>query len=168
MSEGKYRKIILGVIAAILLLSMGFAIGGYWGWKQAQKTYTSLIGLFTPAWMAQYSSAHYFSSDHKAAEAALLEHLQLMENLHDRGEEFLSDRIYYFEAMLILARLSKVEKRVGDNAAAQRYMAESIARCKQGGYENCSEAKILEIVDRLDSNSILGPETTGKDKERLE
>jgi hypothetical protein len=166
--KGKYRKIMLGVIAALLLFIMGFATGGYWGWKQAQKTYTSLIGLFTPAMMAQYSLVHYFSSDNKAAEGALLEHLQLMENLHDRGDKFLSDRMYYLDTMLILARLSKVEKRLGDNTAAQRYMAESIGRCKQGVYENCSEAKIFEIVDRLDNGSIFNPGTKGKDNKHRE
>lgn len=102
------------------------------------------------------------NADCEGAKKALLEHLALLEKYKGVKDSLISGTVYCVDKMLDHTRLSRIEKQLGNEAAAKHHMKIAIEACTQCGWKGCSEEKLISFSKRLEEKNPIACLSGGK------
>jgi hypothetical protein len=92
-----------------------------------------------------------------ALKETLNEYLALLEKYKDFERGFILSRTaYYGDKMLTHARLARIERKLGNERETENHMKLAAEACKQRGWEDCSEEKIVSFTRKIEEKNPIG------------
>jgi hypothetical protein len=73
----------------------------------------------------------------------------VLEDLNKRDGPRVPD-LYFFDRVLIYARLAKIARKQGDEASVAQYLSIAQKTCTAGKWSDCSEKSLYDIAAQLD------------------
>jgi hypothetical protein len=147
------------MLSCIVLLAIGFAAGTYYGWTHLGKFSRSVQTLFSMAGYSQYVFLEYQNASYSQAKKALLEYIDLIDDLKKERGADQHYRMLQTDAMMSYARIAFLEEKNGNLSEYEKYMQKAIKRCEALGWKDCSPDKIRQFVERIE-NKWRDPKTT--------
>ena len=146
------------VLLSLLIFAFGLSTGGYLGFKVAAEPYKFLTTLSGVAWHEQMTQYQYQNGDYVHAKTALLNDIQLHEELRTKGwyeDKYMGSRSYYYGTGLQYGRLFLLEEKAGNNDEKEKAFQEASYRFKMAGWKDYSEAKIRETLAKIDKDQMV-------------
>jgi hypothetical protein len=140
-----------------VLLIITCAVGYFLGFRQGIRAghLTAELAEFTL--MHQHIDDQMANANCLALKETLNEYLALLEKYKDfeRGL-ILSRTAYYGDKMLTHARLARIERKLGNEREAENQMKLAVEACKQRGWQDCSEEKIVSFTRKIEEKNPIG------------
>lgn len=149
----KYKAILRWALVSILVFILGLAAGGYLGFKEAIKPFKFLVPFITIAIHEEITSYQYHNADYIHAKAALLNHIEFLEKARTNGtfeDKYLGERTYFLDTGRTYGRLALLEEKAGKTDERDKAFQEASNRFKMAGWKDISEARIRDVVQKLD------------------
>ena len=149
----KLKKLLI-IIAAAVLLIIACAVGYFWGFHQGIRAghLTAEVAEFTV--VHEHLADQMANADCLALKEALKEYLALMEKYKDLERGLvLSRNTYYADKMLTHARLARIEHKLGNETEAGNEMKLAMEACKQQGWQDCSDGKIVSFTRKIEEKN---------------
>ncbi len=145
-------KILIGG-SVILLIAVACYACFVHGFKQGIRAggLTSSMGevfLFD-----QHMGDQMANADCEGVKMLLLDHLALIEKYKDAEGSLISRTVYYGDKMLDHTRLSRIEKKLGNETAAKDHMRIAMETCNQRRWKDCSEEKLIQFAKKLEEKN---------------
>ncbi len=158
MSKKKKLIIIISVVVIFgIAFGLGYLVGYFGGFQRGLRA-----GHLT-AEIAEFTVAHEHLADQMAnadcfvLKQTLNEYLALLEKYKDfEGGLVMSRTAYHADKMLTHARLARIERKLGNETEARNQMRLAVEACKQRGWQDCSEEKVISISQKFDKNTPIG------------
>ncbi len=152
MQKRKWKVLEFAILAITLLVS-SYYIGWFLGLKEGFQTggMTKSMAefmLFNESLKSQMENA-----DCDGLKKSLNEYLRLLEKYKKIEGSFLSDTVYYGDLIVTHARLARIERKTGNERAAQDHIKIALEACSKSGWEECSEEKILLFSKKLEEKN---------------
>ena len=152
----KPKKVII-IISVVVMLCIACAIGYFWGFREGIRAghLTAELAEFTL--VHQHIADQIAEADCLALKETLNEYLALLEKYKDfeRGL-VLSRTAYYGDKMLTHARLARIERKLDNEREAGIQMKLAVEACKQRGWQDCSEEKIVSFARKIEEKNPIG------------
>jgi hypothetical protein len=152
-----FKKILLISLLCALFFAAGVFVGHYIlfykSTKEFWKNQGSMGMVFFMAVTSQYAQLQYQNAGYDDAKAALLEFIALCDAIKGEEDRFFGEKVYYVDTGLAYSRLALLEERFGHREEMQKYFKDAQKRFQAGGWTNISEARIREILLRLDEKA---------------
>jgi hypothetical protein len=152
----KLKKLLI-IIAAAVLLIIACAVGYFLGFRQGGRAghLTAELAEFTL--MYQHIDDQMANANCLALKETLNEYLALLEKYKDfESGLILSRTAYYGDKMLTHARLARIERKLGNEREAENHMKLAAEACKQRGWQDCSEEKIVSFTRKIEEKVPIG------------
>jgi hypothetical protein len=155
------RKKLLIIISVVVMFGIVFAVGYFVGWFFAFQR--GLRAGHLTAELAEFTLFHEHMGDQMAnadclaLKETLNEYLALMEKYKgfERGL-ILSRTTYYADKMFTHARLARIERKLGNKTEARNQMKLAVEACKQRGWRDCSEERIISFTKKIEAKNPIG------------
>jgi len=155
MKKKNLKKLLLVSLLCVLFFVAGVVVGKYiqfyGSMKEFWKNDESMGMLFVLASYGQYADLQYRNASYDDAKKALLDFIALRDKVKGKEGRFFGEKTYYVDTGLAYSRLALLEERFGHREEMQKYFKKAQKRFQSAGWTNISEAKIREILHRLDS-----------------
>jgi hypothetical protein len=143
------------------MFGIAFAVGYFVGWFFAFQR--GIRAGHLTAELAEFTLMHQHIDDQMAnanclsLKETLNEYLALLEKYKDfeRGV-ILSRTAYYGDKMLTHGRLARIERKLGNETEARNQMELAVEACKQRGWRDCSEEKIVSFTRKIQEKVPIG------------
>ena len=154
----KWARISLLVLSYVLAISVGAAAGYLlavqFAVQDAIKTITFLSNARLFSWYSGYAEAqHAYAGDAEYKEA-LLGFLKLLDEYKDSNDVLYTQKAYLVDKTLTYERLSRLERKLGDQEKSTDYMKLAISTCPATGWKDRSIEKIQMIAKRLEEGGM--------------
>ena len=152
----KVRKLLI-ILAAVVLLIIVYTVGYFVGF------YRGIRAGHLTAEVAEFTVVHEHLADQMANANCLVlkqtlnEYLALLEKYKDfEGGLVMSRTAYHADKMLTHARLARIERKLGNETEARNQMRLAVEACKQRGWQDCSEEKVIFITRKFEEKAPIG------------
>ena len=148
------NRIVQGAII-IAVFAIGLLVGRQITYRKfAAYPLNSMRTLSMVSVQGDIAKTQYLYANHKEAKAALLNYINLLDDLKSKGmvekEQYFNLGSYYAIRGLTYARLALLEEKAGNTAGAKMNMQEAIKMSQMAGWKDDSEPKIRDALERLD------------------
>jgi hypothetical protein len=158
MTKRKKLIIIISVVVMFgITFAVGYFVGWFWGFQRGVRAgnLTAELAEFTLA--NQHIAEQMANADCLALKESLKEYLVLMERYKDfEHNVILSRTTYYGDKMLTHARLARIERKLGNKKEVENQMKLAVEACKQRGWRDCSEEKIIFFTKKIEEKNPIG------------
>jgi hypothetical protein len=149
----KYKAILRWALVSIIVFILGLAAGGYLGFKEAIKPFKFMVPFMTIAIHEEITKYQYLNGDYNHAKTALLNNIAFLEKARESGsfeDQYLGERTYFVDTGLAYGRLALLAEKAGKTDEKDKAFQEASNRFKMAGWKDFSEAKIREVLQKLD------------------
>jgi len=142
--------ILLGIALVALSFFMGSLIGFQKGFSAAGMTSsTAELWLFHDHLTRQMANA-----DCEGLKNTLNDFLAILDKYKDvEGALVSSKTVYYGDNMFTHGRLALIERKLGNEAAAQEHIKAALEFCAKQDWKECSADKIFSTIKRIDQKN---------------
>jgi len=142
------------LLAIAIGAAAGYLLGVQSAIQDATKTITFLSNARLFSWYSAYAEAqHAYAGDTEYKEA-LLGFLKLLEEYKDSNDVLYTAKAYSMDKTLTYERLSRLERKLGNQEKSTEYMKLAISTCPGTGWKDCSTEKIQMISKRLEEGGM--------------
>jgi len=145
------------IIAAVILLIIACAVCYLLGLRQGLRAghLTAELAEFTL--MHQHIDDQMANANCPALKETLNEYLALLEKYKDFEHGLILSRTaYYGDKILTHARLARIERKLGNEREAENHMKLAVEACKDHGWRDCSEDKIVSFTRKIEEENPIG------------
>jgi hypothetical protein len=152
-------KIVL-VFTHLAFLAIGFVAGLYSSFaKYAQESMNMSSQMAMISHYSMMVDAQRNEGDRDAYRKSLITYLNVMDDIFKHPTKIFDVKTTSVDKMLILERLSRLEREAGNAKAADDYMKSAIQSCGNAGWKDCSIEKISDISRKLEEKSLIPPKS---------
>jgi hypothetical protein len=152
-------KIVL-VFTHLVLLGIGFVAGLYSSFpKYAQESMNISSQMAMISHYSMMVDAQRNEGNRDAYRESLITYLNVMDDIFKHPTKIFDGKTISVDKMLILERLSRLEREAGNAKAADDYMKSEIQSCGNAGWKDCSVEKISDISRKLEEKSMIPPKS---------
>ena len=150
MSKGKTISLIVGtLILAVIIFIAGWGIGFRNGMKAGGMT-SSMAEMML---IQNHLTDQLANADCYGLKAAINDYMMIIEKHKDGNSPFITETTYWGDVMITHTRLSRIEKKIGNEASSQQHLQTALKACIKRGWKECSEDKLIEFTTRLEEKN---------------
>jgi hypothetical protein len=146
-----HKRILLIVLAILGVFALGVLTGYELGFRKFREPLASMRTLLILSTQGQIAGLQYQNADYKEAKEALLNFINLMDELKVKGEiTAIDQKSYYVDRGLSFARLSLLEEKAGNKSEMTKDIQEASKMFQMAGWKDYSKERIRFFVKRMD------------------
>jgi hypothetical protein len=147
----KHKRTLLIALAILGVFALAVLTGYELGFRKFREPLASMSSLLILSAQGQIVGLQYQNADYKEAKEALMNYINLMDELKAKGEiTAIDQKSYYVDRGLSFARLSLLEEKAGNKSEMTKDIQEASKMFQIAGWKDYSEERILYFVNRID------------------
>src|SRR4030065_2929135 len=132
----KYKRTIFIALVILAVFALGVLTGYALGFKKFREPLASMRTLLLLSAQGQIAYLQYQNTDYKEAKEALVNFINLMDQLKTKGEITVIDqRSYYVDRGLSFARLALLEEKAGKKSEMNKDIQEASKMFQMAGWK---------------------------------
>jgi hypothetical protein len=146
-----HKRTLLIVLAILGVFALGVLTGYELGFRKFREPLASMRTLLILSSQGQIAAPQYQNADYKEAREALVNFINLMDELKTKGEiTDVDQKSYYVDRGLSFARLAIIEEKAGNKSEMTKDIQEASKMFQMAGWKDYSEERILSFVNQMD------------------
>ncbi len=148
----KKKKIAFG-IAALLLVVIACIFSYFYGFRQGIRAGGLTASMAEIMHNSELYAEQLRNANCDGAKKAIHDHLSMIEKYKDIKGSLISGSAYLKDKMLDYARLSIIEKNLGNKQNSEKHMDIAIEVCKDLKWKECTEEKLIYFERLIDEKN---------------
>ena len=146
-------KTVLFILLAIALVGVSYFIGSLIGFQKGIRA-GGMTTSMAELWLFEdHLTAQKANADCEGIKKTLNDFMLILDKYHNVEGAILSDSSYLFDKMATHARLALIERKLGNEAAAQEHIKAALGFCAKQDWKESSAEKIFSVIKRIDQKN---------------